>query len=145
MQRYLLPFLILASCSFGIDGDETIRAKEAAGMLSKAALSVYLRCLDQYKDERQKRMFGMPQSTCIKTGQPSLLLRKTDVEGCVTRTAILPCMNSAFETDIVATNFALNCGIKLVPFIFNNVNHPFQGNIYVSLAKDESKFYFGCY
>lgn len=143
MRRILLVFVILSSCTVGVDGDETIRAREAAGMLSKAAFSVYLRCRDE--ESKSFGLMTMPQSTCIKASDPDMLVRRSDVLGCVDRTAVLPCMDSAFVSDIIATNFAMNCSIETVPFLINNVSHPLQGNLLTDLTSSQSKFYYGCY
>lgn len=141
MRRIFLILVILSSCTLGVDGDETIRAREAAGMLSKAAFSVYLRCRDG-----ESTGFGLtPQSTCIKASDPDMLVRRSDVLGCVDRTAVLPCMDSALTSDIIATNFAMNCSIETVPFLINDVSHPLQGNLFRDLASSQSMFYYGCY
>jgi hypothetical protein len=141
MRRIFLILVILSSCTLGVDGDETIRAREAAGMLSKAAFSVFLRC----RDEESTNVWLTPQSTCIKASDPDLLVRRSDVLGCVDRTAVLPCMDSAFVSDIIATNFAMNCSIETVPFLINDVSHPLQGNLLTDLTSSQSKFYYGCY
>ena len=141
MRRILLVLAILSNCTLGVDGDETIPAREAAGMLSKAAFSVYLRCRDG-----ESTGFGLtPQSTCIKASDPDMLVRRSDVLGCVDRTAVLPCMDSALTSDIIATDFAMSCSIETVPFLINDVSHPLQGNLFRDLASSQSMFYYGCY
>ncbi|EHQ06967.1 hypothetical protein [Leptonema illini] len=126
MRRILLVFVILSSCTFGVDGDETVSTGEALQELKLAALSNVLRC---HPEAVEAETYALQQSLCLDAENKSILLRRSDVEGCVERIRFFPCQDSYSMTIFFTRVFAMNCPMETVPFAFNSVSHPFQGNI----------------
>ncbi len=77
------------------------------------------------------------------------LLRKGDVDACIATLLSWQCPANPGSTGIwllsqTMNQYAINCPAKSVPFLFNDVGPPWQGNI-LSLTGDEPTFYYACF
>jgi hypothetical protein len=134
------------SCTEGIDGEDTIQAGKAAGMLKNAAIARFFTCHPQTRDSSWMDSLGMTRVGCIGAANDDTLLRRSDVVACRDLLLVMPCAENGFSTGMLLNSAALACAAETVPFLFNRVSPPTQGTI-ISVGSGNNSggvFYFNC-
>lgn len=145
----LVLIALLSSCILGVEGDDTIRARDAAGDLNQAMAARQLVCRESVTDSVESTTFLQPP--CVGATDGDRFLMKVDVQDCVNTLLYWPCPDTAsgLSTMTFAMNqTAINCPARTVPFLFNDASPPIQGHI-LSIASSDYEtggvFYFACF
>lgn len=124
-----------------VDGNDTVSTSEAINSLKVAGLAGVSLCHQDQEPKLFGSVSGITQIVCLQPTDPSMLLRKSDVDGCVDRILAFPCQETVEMTSLYKMFFATMCPMKRVRFLSSHVSYPFQGNITTSDTED---FWYGC-
>lgn len=138
------------SCSnlvFGVDGEDTVDAADAAGQMNQAITAKLAQCIRESSTSSSTSF--PPGGPCVGALVTDRLLKKGDVETCVATLLSWQCPAASDSTGMYLlvqgmNQYAINCPVKSVPFLINDVGPSWQGNI-LSLTMDEPVFYYACF
>ena len=148
----LIPGLLIVFCSscsnlvFGVDGEDTVDAADAAGQMNQAITAKLAQCL---RESSGSSTTFPPGGPCVGALVTDRLLKKGDVETCVATLLSWQCPAASDSTGMYLlvqgmNQYAIKCPVKSVPFLINDVGPSWQGNI-LSLTMDEPVFYYACF
>ena len=146
----------LVGCIVGIDGDDTIEAGKAASRMNQAIAFRASQCKIEYENALGSSSSSLfMQGPCVGAMDKSRLVRESTVDACVETLTVWPCgeptsgSSGLFMVTYGMNMYGIKCPARPVPFLFNDVGPPWQGDIIaIGSGSDESPwgiFYFACF